>query len=154
MCFVDTPGLGSVFTGNTAATQAFIPHIDVALVVIGADPPLAGEELVLVEEVARHVQDLIITVNKADRTTDSERAAAVGFAKQQLEKRLQQRSVGPLLEVSALEQLEHRGTGRDWAKLVASLNQLVGRSGRRLDVYKRQRWETEGICPSAASNAH
>ena len=132
MCFVDTPGLGSVFTGNTAATQAFIPHIDVALVVIGADPPLAGEELVLVEEVARHVQDLIITVNKADRTTDSERAAAVGFAKQQLEKRLQQRSVGPLLEVSALEQLEHRGTGRDWAKLVASLNQLVGRSGRRL----------------------
>jgi hypothetical protein len=56
MCFVDTPGLGSVFTGNTAATQAFIPHIDAALVVIGADPPLAGEELVLVEVVARHVQ--------------------------------------------------------------------------------------------------
>ncbi len=40
MCFVDTPGLGSVFTGNTAATQAFMPHIDAALVVIGADPPL------------------------------------------------------------------------------------------------------------------
>ena len=40
MCFVDTPGLGSVFTGNTATTQAFIPHIDAALVVIGADPPL------------------------------------------------------------------------------------------------------------------
>jgi len=31
MCFVDTPGLGSIFTGNTAATQAFIPHIDAAL---------------------------------------------------------------------------------------------------------------------------
>ena len=45
MCFVDTPGLGSVFTGNTAATQAFIPHIDAALVVIGADPPLAGGNL-------------------------------------------------------------------------------------------------------------
>ena len=37
MCFVDTPGLGSVFTGNTATTQAFIPHIDAALVVVGAD---------------------------------------------------------------------------------------------------------------------
>ena len=58
MCFVDTPGLGSVFTGNTAATQAFIPHIDAALVVIGADPPLAGEELVLIEAVSQHVQDL------------------------------------------------------------------------------------------------
>ena len=132
MCFVDTPGLGSVFTGNTAATQAFIPHIDAALVVIGADPPLAGEELVLVEAVARHVQDLIIIVNKSDRTTDAERAAAVAFARHQLEKRLHQHSAGPLFEVSAAEQLEHRGTGRDWGKLVASLNKLVEGSGRRL----------------------
>jgi polyhydroxyalkanoate synthesis regulator phasin len=121
-----------VFTGNTAATQAFIPHIDAALVVIGADPPLAGEELVLVEAVARHVQDLIIIVNKSDRTTDAERAAAVAFARHQLEKRLHQHSAGPLFEVSAAEQLEHRGTGRDWGKLVASLNKLVEGSGRRL----------------------
>jgi len=132
MCFVDTPGLGSVFTGNTATTRAFIPHIDAALVVIGADPPLAGEELLLVEAVARHVQDLIITVNKADRTTDAERAEAVAFARRQLEKRLPQHSVGPLFEISAAEQLEHRGTGRDWQKLVASLQQLVEGSGRRL----------------------
>jgi GTP-binding protein EngB required for normal cell division len=131
MCFVDTPGLGSVFTGNTAATQAFIPHIDAALVVIGADPPLAGEELVLIEAVSRHVQDLIIALNKADRTTDAERAAAVAFAQRQLVKRLQ-RPVGPLFEVSAAEQLEHRGTGRDWIRLVASLNRLVQGSGRRL----------------------
>jgi hypothetical protein len=45
MCFVDTPGLGSVFVGNTAATKAFIAHIDAAIVVIGADPPLTGQEL-------------------------------------------------------------------------------------------------------------
>jgi GTP-binding protein EngB required for normal cell division len=131
MCFVDTPGLGSVFTGNTAATQAFIPHIDAALVVIGADPPLAGEELALVEAVAQRVQDLIFTVNKADRTTDAERAAAVAFARRQLEKRLQH-SVGPLFEVSAAEQLGHRGSGRDWDKLVAALKLLVEGSGRRL----------------------
>jgi GTP-binding protein EngB required for normal cell division len=131
MCFVDTPGLGSVFTGNTAATKAFIPHIDAALVVIGADPPLAGEELVLVETVSRHVHDLIIAVNKADRTTDEERAAAVAFARRQLEKRLQH-PVGLLFEVSAAEQLEHRGTGRDWDKLVAALGRLVEGSRRRL----------------------
>jgi GTP-binding protein EngB required for normal cell division/polyhydroxyalkanoate synthesis regulator phasin len=132
MCLVDTPGLGSVFTGNTAATQAFVPHIDAALVVIGADPPLAGEELVLIEAVERHVQDLIITVNKADRTTDGERAAAVAFTRCQLEMRIHRHSVGPFFEISAAEQLEHRGTGRDWGKLIASLNQLVEASGRRL----------------------
>jgi GTP-binding protein EngB required for normal cell division len=131
MCFVDTPGLGSVFTGNTAATQAFIPHIDAALVVIGADPPLAGEELTLVETVAQHVQDLVLVLNKADRTTAEEKAAAVNFAERQLQKRLR-RAVGPILEVSAAERLENRGPNRDWQKLVEALQKLIGESGRQL----------------------
>lgn len=131
MCLVDTPGLGSVFTGNTAATQAFIPHIDAALVVVGADPPLAGEELALVETVGREVQNLILVLNKADRTTDPERAAAVGFTQKVLEKRLQ-RSVGPVFEVSAAERLENRGPERDWGKLLAALERLVRGSGREL----------------------
>src|ERR1700691_5633716 len=108
MCFVDTPGLGSVFTGNTATTKAFIPHIDAALVVIGADPPLAGEELALVEAVGSQVQNLILVLNKADRTTDAERAAAAGFTQKVLERRLR-RSVGPVFEVSAAERIENRG---------------------------------------------
>jgi predicted GTPase len=78
ICLVDTPGLGSVFTGNTAATQAFIPHIDAALVVVGCDPRLASEELALVEAVAKHVQNLILVINKADRATEAEKSAAVG----------------------------------------------------------------------------
>jgi ribosome biogenesis GTPase A len=131
MCLVDTPGLGSVFTGNTAATQAFIPHIDAALVVVGADPPLAGEELALVEAVGRKVQDLILVLNKADRTTDEEREAAAGFARKQLEKRLQ-RPAGPFFEVSATERLLNRGPERDWGKLTAALDRLVQESGRQL----------------------
>jgi GTP-binding protein EngB required for normal cell division/polyhydroxyalkanoate synthesis regulator phasin len=131
MCFVDTPGLGSVFTGNTAATHAFIPHVDAALVVIGADPPLAGEELVLVEAVARHVQDIVLVLNKADRATPEERAAAVNFADRQVRKRLQ-RGLGPILEVSAAERMNNRGPERDWQKLVDALGVLVDQSGRRL----------------------
>ena len=131
MCFVDTPGLGSVFTGNTAATESFIPHIDAALVVVGADPPLAGEELALVEAVGRNVEDLILVINKADRTTDEERAAAADFTRQLLEKRLQ-RPAGPVFEVSAAERLENRGPDRDWGKLLAALGQLVEGSGRHL----------------------
>jgi len=131
MCLVDTPGLGSVFTGNTAATQAFIPHIDAALVVVGADPPLAGEELALVEAVGRQVQNLILVLNKADRATEAEKAAAVRFTQQVLAKRLR-RSVGPVFEVSAAERLENRGPERDWGKLLGALNQLVQGSGRQL----------------------
>jgi len=131
MCLVDTPGLGSVFTGNTAATESFIPHIDAALVVIGADPPLAGEELALVEAVGRNVEDLILVINKSDRTTDEERSAAAGFTRRLLEKRLQ-RPAGPVFEVSAAERLENRGPERDWGKLLMALGQLVEGSGRHL----------------------
>jgi GTP-binding protein EngB required for normal cell division len=131
MCFVDTPGLGSVFTGNTAATQAFIPHIDAALVVMGADPPLAGEELALVEAVAQHVQDIVLVLNKADRVTPEEKAAAVSFADRQVRKRLQ-RGLGPIFEVSAAERMGNHGPERDWEKLVDALDALVDQSGRRL----------------------
>lgn len=131
MCFVDTPGLGSVFTGNTATTQAFIPHIDAALVVVGADPPIAGEELALVETVGKQVQDLILVINKADRTSDAEREAAVRFTREILEKRLHRR-MGEVFEVSAFERIQSSGPLRDWEKLLSSLHHLVGDSGRNL----------------------
>ncbi len=131
MCLVDTPGLGSVFTGNTSATQDFIPHIDAALVVVGADPPLAGDELTTVEAVARNVQDLIVILNKADRTSDEERAAASDFTRKLLEKRLK-RPIGSVFEVSAAERLENRGPERDWPKFVAALERLVQDSGRQI----------------------
>jgi GTPase Era involved in 16S rRNA processing len=131
MCLVDTPGLGSVFTGNTATTKALLPRIDAALVVLGADPPLAGEELGLVEAVGRQVQNLILVLNKADRTTDAERAAAVAFTRRVLEKRLQ-RPMGPVFEVSAVEQLRHRGLERDWGRLLGALDRLVRDSGREV----------------------
>jgi hypothetical protein len=131
MCLVDTPGLGSVFSGNTAATQAFIPHIDAALVVTGSDPPLAGEELELVESVAKHVANLIVVLNKADKASEAEKAAAVAFTLRLLQKRLQRPS-GLVFQVSATEQLEKRGPLRDWGKLVEALEALVQNSGRDL----------------------
>jgi len=131
MCFVDTPGLGSVFTGNTLTTQAFVPHIDAALVVVGADPPIAGEELALVEAVGNQVQDLILVINKADRTSDPERAAAVKFTREILERRLH-RTMGDVFQVSAAERSECRGPLRDWEKLLAALRHLVDDSGRNL----------------------
>lgn len=131
MCFVDTPGLGSVFAGNTAATHAFLPHIDAAVVVIGADPPIAGDEVALVESVAKEIPDILFALNKVDRVSEVERDAAVSFARQVLESRLQ-RPVRSIFEISALEQLERGGSQRDWAQLVDALERLVQRSGQQI----------------------
>jgi GTP-binding protein EngB required for normal cell division len=131
MCLVDTPGLGSVFAGNTSATHAFIPHIDAAIVVIGVDPPLSGDELQLVETVSQDVDDIVLVLNKADRADPAERSAAVGFACRVLEMRLK-RTLSPILEVSALDRLEKSGPERDWGQLMHALENLVLRSGRSL----------------------
>jgi len=131
MCLVDTPGLGSIFAGNTAATQAFVPQIDAVIIVVGADPPIAGEELALVEEVGKHVRQILVVLNKADRATESERQIAGPFTRKVLEKRLG-RPIGPIYEVSAFERLEKRENGWDWELLVASLHNLVEESGRTL----------------------
>jgi len=127
MCLVDTPGLGSVFAGNTEATQSFLPQIDAAIVVVGADPPLSGEELQLVETIGMEVRDLLLVMNKADRTTDMERHAAAEFTRRMLEQRLK-RTAPALFEVSALDCLEGRGPARDWPRLVEALERLIEQS--------------------------
>ena len=83
------------------------------------------------EAVGRQVQNLILVLNKADRTTDAEREAAVGFTQKVLGKRLK-RSVGPVYELSAADQLENRRPERDWRKLLAALEHLVQGSGGQL----------------------
>ncbi|MFB3916349.1 MAG: dynamin family protein [Terriglobales bacterium] len=131
MCFVDTPGLGSVFAGNTAATQEFIPHIDAAIVVIGADPPISGEELAIVESVAAQVRDLVFVLNKADRVTAKEKAESVAFARRMIESRLH-RPIGVIYEISASEWLEKRGPERDRTRFLTDLQNLAEHSGRSL----------------------
>lgn len=138
MSLVDTPGLGSVHAGNTAATRAFIPHIDAALVVIGADPPLSGEELDLVESVSKEVHDLIFVLNKADRSSERERSSATAFAERMLQTRLRRPSP-KILEVSALERLENRGDERGWPELLRTLEDLVSDSGRSLVLQATER---------------
>jgi hypothetical protein len=138
MCLVDTPGLGSVFAGNTNATHAFVPHIDAAIVVFGADPPLSGEELDLVEKVAETVGHLVFVLNKADRTGEAERAEASAFARKILAKRLN-REIPEVFEVSALERLDGRAPARDWDSFVRALRILVEQSGSSLVREARER---------------
>jgi GTP-binding protein EngB required for normal cell division len=138
MCFVDTPGLGSVFAGNTAATHDFIPHIDAAIVVFGADPPITGEELAIVETVAKQVNDLLFVLNKADRVSETERTIAKEFARKLLETRLH-RPIQRIYETSAIEYREHNGVERDLRQLIADLADLAESSGRSLAATARDR---------------
>jgi GTP-binding protein EngB required for normal cell division len=134
MCFVDTPGLGSVFAGNSAATRAFVPQIDAVVAVIGADPPIAAEELDLIESVARRVPHVLLVLNKADRVTHDERALATAFAQRVIEERMG-RSVGRIFAVSAARALDSPSgppAWPDWPELVMALERLSLEAGHAL----------------------
>ena len=131
MCLVDTPGIGSVFGGNTDATRDFVPYIDAALVVLGADPPISGDELALVAEVADQVDEVIFVLNKADRLPPAERAEARAFMERILTDRLGRR-IAPLLEVSATERLGGTTEARDWPMLLTRLETLAREAGAGL----------------------
>jgi GTP-binding protein EngB required for normal cell division len=127
LCLVDTPGIGSILAGNTAATRAFVPHVDSAIVVLGADPPISAEEMALVEDIAAHVDSLLFVLNKADRLPPGESAQVARFTEAALAKRLG--TLGsPLLLVSATEALA-KGPTRDWEKLERSLSLMARESG-------------------------
>jgi GTP-binding protein EngB required for normal cell division len=130
LCLVDTPGIGSILDGNTAATRAFVPHVDAAIVVLGADPPISREEMALVEEIAARVESLLFVLNKADRLPPGESAEAARFAEVALAKRLGARA-SQLLLVSATETLTG-GPTRDWEKLERSLSLMARESGAHL----------------------
>lgn len=124
MCLVDTPGIGSVFAGNTETTKEFIPQIDAAILVVGADPPISGEELALIEAVATNVDHILVVLNKIDRVSFAEREQAAVFAARVLAARLH-KPVGQIYHLSALNRLREVTQADDWELLLASLNALA-----------------------------
>ncbi|HET6401879.1 MAG TPA: dynamin family protein, partial [Candidatus Kapabacteria bacterium] len=131
MTFVDTPGLGSIFTHATETTRSFLPHIDAAIIVLGSDPPISADELRMVTEISKDVRELIFVLNKSDRVGEEERQAARIFSIQAIEERLG-RPVGTMYVISALERLEDRGPRRDWDAFVQALSKLSENSGQQL----------------------
>jgi len=123
LCLVDTPGISSVFSGNTRETQDFVPHIDAAIVVLGGDPPISGDELTLLESVSKRVSDVLLVLNKVDRLSERETHEARAFTESIIAQRIPELRA-PVYEVSALERLEARGPDRQWPALLAHIRRL------------------------------
>lgn len=141
LCLVDTPGVGSVHASNTAATTAFLPRVDVALLVVGPDPPVAATELEIVRTVLAGGAALLVVLNKADQVGADERTELLSFTRRAL---VEAGCPPPdrLFAVSAraaLSTTAERDSLFDWAALVESLRSLVGASRGSLLAASGQR---------------
>ncbi len=77
--FVDTPGVGSAITANTATTYDFLPECDAVLFVTAADSPMTSLELEFLKEIREYVSRIFFVVNKIDLMADDERDEVLGF---------------------------------------------------------------------------
>ncbi len=77
--FVDTPGVGSAITANTATTYGFLPECDAVLFVTSVDTPLTNTELAFLKDIEGYVDKIFFVVNKTDLIADEERSEVVRF---------------------------------------------------------------------------
>ena len=82
--FVDTPGLGSAFSHNTAATRDWLPNVGAALVAISSDAPLSERDLELLDELRQHTPKIVLLLTKADLLDEAQRGEVMDFVRQQL----------------------------------------------------------------------
>jgi hypothetical protein len=82
--FVDTPGLGSAFSHNTAATRDWLPNVGAALVAISSDAPLSERDLELLDELRQHTPKIVLLLTKADLLDEMQRGEVLDFVQRQL----------------------------------------------------------------------
>lgn len=138
LSLADTPGLGSINAANTAETRKFLPHIDAAILVAGVDPPIGGEELALLHEVAGQVRHIFVLLAKADRASESEMREARAFTDRVLADAFPGSDVR-VFQVSAQEVLSADLPTRDWTRMTHALEDLAQRDGADLVERARER---------------
>jgi small GTP-binding protein len=81
---IDTPGVGSVHAHNTETAYAFIPHVDGAIFLVTADPPVSEAELQFLKDLRQEVQRVFFVQNKADQVPAADRQESLEFSRSQL----------------------------------------------------------------------
>jgi small GTP-binding protein len=81
---VDTPGIGSIHSHNTAVAREFLPRVDAAICVLDAGQPLSQAERELLVELTDRVPRLLIVINKIDHLEPADRDVAVEFIRSAL----------------------------------------------------------------------
>lgn len=97
---VDTPGTGSVNIANTEEARRALSTLDVAVLVVAADPPVSVAELELVADAMTTASRAVVVINKADLLGGDELAEVVDFTARVVAQRLGQPV--PVFPLSAL----------------------------------------------------
>ncbi|HXH14101.1 MAG TPA: dynamin family protein [Alphaproteobacteria bacterium] len=77
---VDTPGVGSVFAGNTGTTVDYLPQADAAIFLLAADQPISQAELEFLHTARAHAAKFFFVLNKIDYLSERELKESLEFS--------------------------------------------------------------------------
>jgi len=120
---IDTPGVGSVHVHNTETAYAFIPHVDGAIFLVTADPPVSEAELRFLEHLHQEVQRVFFVQNKVDQVMAAERHESLEFSRAQLAAAAGEDSI-EMYSLSARAALEAKLAGDDQRLRESGLTEL------------------------------
>jgi GTP-binding protein EngB required for normal cell division len=101
---VDTPGLGSLATAGAVETLAYLPHCDVAAVLVDASSTITSEDLVTVGLLLDAGIRVSVLVSKADLLSDKDRDPALSYVRQMLAREF--RATIPVAAVSVKREFD------------------------------------------------
>lgn len=91
--FVDTPGLGSIFSEGSKISKEWLPEIGAAIVALSFDPPLSEDDLDLLREVMRFTPEAIILLTKVDLAAPGQVETVEAFMDAEIGRRLGRRFI-------------------------------------------------------------
>ena len=116
---VDTPGFSSVHVDNSLITQRYLPEADVAMFLIGVDPPISQTEVEFLKQTKVFTSKIFILQNKIDQVDPAERQQSLEFSRHIIETQLGLENL-KIYPISAKLALEGE-LRRDPEKVAASL---------------------------------
>jgi small GTP-binding protein len=120
---IDTPGVGSVHVHNTETAYAFIPHVDGAIFLVTADPPVSEAELQFLKDLRQEVQRVFFVQNKADQVPATERRESLEFSRSQLAAAAGEENID-MFSLSARDALEAKLAGDERRLRESGLTEL------------------------------
>ena len=112
---VDTPGLRAVFDHNTEEAEKALRRMDLAVLILSADPPISADERDLLHQLRELAVRVLVVINKADRLSTAEATEVEEFTRSVLAKAIGPTAAAdvPVFRCSAREGLRARENGDD-----------------------------------------
>lgn len=88
MCFVDTPGLGSLATAGSAQTMAFLPRCDLGVLLLDAVTTPSEEDIAVARTLLEDGAEVLLVLSKADLLGPVDREKMLSYARRQFSTRL------------------------------------------------------------------